>query len=81
MHEGTIPAILIVAAYFLPGIIASARKHHNAGAIWLTSLLLGWTGFGWIVALIWSATAVRHPAERRSGAPVYSKAYRDLAGM
>jgi len=73
--EAKIYAALIVGAYLLPGIVASVRHHHNAGAIWLTSLLLGWTGFGWVVALIWSATAVR-PA-----APQYSKAYRELAGL
>jgi hypothetical protein len=72
--EGIIGATLIVGAYLLPGIVASLRGHHNAGAIWLTSLLLGWTGFGWIAALIWSATAVRRPVQ-------YSPAYRELAGL
>ena len=72
--EAKLYAALIVAAYLLPGIVASLRKHHNAGAIWLTALLTGWTGFGWVVALIWSATAVRRP-------PQYSPAFRELAGM
>ncbi|MFS2317781.1 superinfection immunity protein [Maricaulis sp. D1M11] len=44
---------------FLPTLIALIRGHHNTFAIFLTNLLLGWTGIGWIVALIWSFTAKR----------------------
>ena len=29
------------------------------GAIFLVNLFFGWTGLGWLIALIWSATAVR----------------------
>jgi len=52
--------ILILAAlvYFLPTVIALARGHHNGFAIFLTNLLLGWTMIGWLIALIWSVTAV-----------------------
>ncbi|OGS99801.1 MAG: superinfection immunity protein [Gallionellales bacterium RBG_16_56_9] len=51
--------ILALLIYFYPGINAYTRKHHNAGAIMLMNLLLGWTLLGWIAALIWSATAVK----------------------
>ena len=44
---------------FLPTLIALLRGHHDTFAIFLTNLLLGWTGIGWIVALIWSFTAIR----------------------
>lgn len=52
--------ILILAAllYFMPTVIALARGHHNGFAIFLTNLLLGWTFIGWLVALIWSCTAI-----------------------
>lgn len=52
--------VLILAAlvYFLPTVIALARGHHNGFAIFLTNLLLGWTMIGWLIALIWSVTAV-----------------------
>ena len=58
--------ILIFAAlfYFLPTVIALARGHHNGFAIFLTNLLLAWTFIGWLVALIWSCTAI----ERRVNA-------------
>jgi len=50
---------IAVIIYFIPNWIASARKHHNANAIFVTNLLLGWTALGWVVALIWSLTAVK----------------------
>lgn len=54
-------ALLMVAfvAYFLPAFIASHRKHPNAAPIFLIDLLLGWTFIGWLVALIWAASAIK----------------------
>jgi len=46
--------ILIFSLYFLPFLIASLRQHKNILAIFLLNLALGWTFFGWIVALIWA---------------------------
>jgi T4 superinfection immunity protein len=51
--------LFLVAAYFLPTIIAFARNHHNAWAICALNGFLGWTVIGWISALVWSLTAVR----------------------
>lgn len=56
---------LVVALYLLPWLIAAGRDHHQRSAICLLTLLLGWTGLGWIVALIWATTAVRPRAESR----------------
>lgn len=53
--------LVVLAGYFLPTIIAAARHHHNAGAIFVLNLFLGWTFLGWVLALVWSATAVRRP--------------------
>jgi hypothetical protein len=47
--EGAI-AVLIIG--FLPTLIALLRGHDNSFAIFLTNLLLGWTGIGWLIALI-----------------------------
>ncbi len=49
--------IVGVLMMFLPTLIALLRGHHNAFAIFLTNLLLGWTVIGWLIALIWSTTA------------------------
>jgi uncharacterized membrane protein YqaE (UPF0057 family) len=59
--QAAIWTVAIVAAYFLPWIVASLRKHRNAGAIALLNLFLGWTLLGWLAALIWSATANVEP--------------------
>jgi Superinfection immunity protein len=47
---------LALAAYFLPSIVAAARKHRNTTAIFFLNLLLGWSGIGWVGALIWALT-------------------------
>jgi hypothetical protein len=36
----------------LPSLIAVARQTHNATGIFLLNLFLGWTGIGWIIAMI-----------------------------
>lgn len=46
--------ILFAVVYLLPGIIASSRRHRNATAIWVLDIFLGWTFFGWVVALVWA---------------------------
>lgn len=54
---GLIYALIIFGMYFLPAFIAWARKHRNGVAIFILTLLLGWTGLGWIVALVWACTS------------------------
>lgn len=49
--------------YFIPSIVAAARKHPQIAAIAVTNLLLGWIIIGWIIALIW---AVKAPATLKS---------------
>ncbi len=43
-----------VLTYLAPGFIASRRKHRFSPAIWIATLLLGWTFIGWVMALIWA---------------------------
>ncbi len=50
--------LIAVFVYLLPGEIAFLRGHHNAFAILLLNVLLGWTFVGWAVALVWAFTAV-----------------------
>lgn len=58
MPEGIFLMILLIAIYFFPSIVAGIRDHHNGAAIAVLNLLLGWTVLGWIVALVWSLTAI-----------------------
>lgn len=56
---GAIVIFFVLAAlYFLPSINARSRKHPNLGSIFLLNLLLGWTLIGWVVAIVWSASAI-----------------------
>ena len=48
--------LVFVVIYLAPSIIACLRGHNSAAAIFVTNFLLGWSGLGWIVALIWAFT-------------------------
>ena len=59
-----ISIILLIAVaagfYFIPTIVAAAKKSKRASAVAVLNLLLGWTLIGWVVALVW---AVAEPEE------------------
>jgi Superinfection immunity protein len=56
-HGGVEIAVLIaLSLYLLPSMVAALRGHLDAAAIFVLNLVLGWTGLGWLVALIWSLT-------------------------
>jgi hypothetical protein len=52
-------ALVGVFIYFLPAVIAYARGHHNWVPILLLNFFTAWFLLGWIIALIWSTTAVK----------------------
>jgi len=54
--------------YFLPTINGKSRKHPNTDSIFLLNLFLGWTLMGWVVALVWSASAISKPVEAKNSA-------------
>ena len=47
--------ILMFGLYLLPSLISFLRRNKNYPAIFFLNFLLGWTGIGWVVALVWSA--------------------------
>jgi len=49
---------VIIVIYLTPTFIAYKRKHHNRLAILFLNILLGWSILGWVIAAIWSGTAV-----------------------
>ena len=50
--------LALIGIYFLPAFVASFRNHHQTNAIVILNLFLGWTLLGWVIALVWSATAI-----------------------
>jgi len=47
--------------YLAPSIIAVVRGHRRWPWIGLLNFAAGWTGAGWIAALVWSVTGIRQP--------------------
>jgi hypothetical protein len=46
--------LLLFAIYLLPFLVALARHNVNTTGIFIVNFFLGWTGIGWIVALLWA---------------------------
>jgi hypothetical protein len=49
IHSSAVLVVLVL--YFLPSIIAVARKITHQGSVIVINLFLGWTFIGWVVAL------------------------------
>ena len=45
--------------YIIPGLIAWDRDHHDQRKVWIVTIVLGWTGVGWLIALIWALNGPR----------------------
>lgn len=56
---------MFVPLFFLPSIVAFTRHHQNRFAICLVNLILGVTGIGWVVAMVWALTQVTPRRERQ----------------
>jgi len=50
-----VAVVLSFTLYFLPTIVATARKVPNVGSVFVINLFLGWTFIGWVVALAMAA--------------------------
>ena len=48
-------AVVGLAVYFVPTIVALARRHEQTGLVILVNVLVGWSGIGWILTLLWPA--------------------------
>jgi len=46
--------IVILIVHFVPSYVAYSRNHPSKGLILILNILMGWTGIGWIVLLIWA---------------------------
>jgi len=57
-------ATVFIGAYLLPWIVAASRNHHQRDAICMLTLFGGWTGVGWLAALVWACTEVRTPRKQ-----------------
>jgi Superinfection immunity protein len=56
---GIIMSVIWTALYWFPAIVAWLRYHPQTLAITVLNGFLGWTGLGWIAALVWACTSPR----------------------
>lgn len=58
--------LILLPLYFIPTIIAVKRGHPNRVPIILINILAGWMyGVGWLIALVWSCTAIDRSKQYR----------------
>jgi len=57
-------ALLAFAAalYLIPTLLAYRRKTNSRGLIAALNVLGGWTGIGWLAALVWAITDHKYQA-------------------
>lgn len=48
--------IILVLIYLLPTMVAASRGHNNCLAIAGLNIMTGFTGVGWVAAMVWSLT-------------------------
>jgi hypothetical protein len=64
--SGFLLLLVLLALYFTPSLIALCRGcKASGGGIIMLNLLLGWTVLGWIIALVWAASATTLADEKR----------------
>lgn len=44
--------LFVILIYFIPTIVVMCRGTNNGMKVFVFNLLLGWTGIGWVFALI-----------------------------
>lgn len=49
-----VEVVFALAIYFLPAIIADRRNRYDLLTIALFNACMGWTVFGWLLALFWA---------------------------
>tara|TARA_Y100000817_G_scaffold310296_1_gene300716 strand:- start:287 stop:517 length:231 start_codon:yes stop_codon:yes gene_type:complete len=46
--------ICLISIFFIPVSVGLFRDSSKKWGIFLVNILVGWTGIGWIIALIWA---------------------------
>ena len=49
-----VSSMVFLIIYFVPAIVAGVVDHKNTASIMVLNGLLGWTGLGWVAALVWA---------------------------
>jgi hypothetical protein len=60
----------VAVVYFVPSMLARARRHGRMAGIFWLNLALGWTLIGWMLTLVWALSnphAGAEPARPEAG--------------
>ena len=57
---GLVMLAFAAALYLIPTLVAYQRKSQSRGLIATLNVLGGWTGIGWLAALVWAITDHKH---------------------
>jgi hypothetical protein len=64
--EGLLVWVVLIGLYWLPSIVARQRRILGLGQVVVVNAFLGWTGLGWVVALV---MALRHVPPEQGEVP------------
>lgn len=53
--------LIALAAYLIPAAVALSRGHRQTTPIVVLNIVFGWTGLGWIAALVWGLSGPALP--------------------
>lgn len=56
-----------VLLYLLPLIVGTLRRHENSVGLAALTVLLGWTGVGWLLAMLWAVMGQSVPPPEDRG--------------
>lgn len=60
---------IVLSLYLIPSFVALFRHHHNISGVLIVNVLTGWTGLGWIAALVMAC--LPGPAKPAAPAALY----------
>ena len=46
--------LIVFYIYVFPAVAAAYMLHRNKTLIFILNMFLGWTGVGWLIALLWA---------------------------
>ena len=62
---GLVLLVIGVPFYLAPTLIALARGHNNVAPVFVVNFFLGWALVGWVIAMAWAFTDLKHLENRR----------------
>jgi hypothetical protein len=72
--------LMMLGFGLLPGWIALARRHSHTLWIFALTFFFGWTGIGWMAAIVWAMWGLGMTSGESSAGAAYARTREELAG-